>query len=72
MSKVIGNWLLVIGELSQILKRYVIDACRKYLPFLRQSFVTKIYFFVTGRKQIMSQIFTKFATLNKIQKDAKR
>jgi hypothetical protein len=45
MSKVIGNWLLVIGELSQISKRYVTDACRKYLPFLRQSFVTKVCFF---------------------------
>ena len=31
--------------LSQISTRYVTDACRKYLPFLRQSFVTKIYFF---------------------------
>lgn len=59
-------------NLSQISTRYVTDVCLKSNHFLRQSFVTKVYFFVTGRKQIMSQIFTKFATLNKIQKDAKR
>ena len=52
MSKVIGNWLLVIGELSQISKRYVTDACRKYLPFLRQSFVTKVSFLLQVENQL--------------------
>ena len=45
MKVVIGNWLLVIEKLSQILTRYVTDACRKSILFLRQLFVTKVCFF---------------------------
>jgi hypothetical protein len=44
MDKVIGDWLLVIGKLSQISTRYVTAACRKSLPFLRQGLVTIVCF----------------------------
>jgi hypothetical protein len=52
----IGNWRirnreLGIGgwKLSQISTRYVTDGCGKYLPFLRQGFVTNRWFFVTRK-----------------------
>ena len=45
MGVVVGNWLLVIGELSQISTRNVTDVCRKSLLFLRQILVTNVYFF---------------------------
>ena len=50
MNAVIGNWLLVIGGLSQISTRYVIDACRKSLLFLRQGVVTNTFLFCYKKK----------------------
>lgn len=57
MNAVIGNWLLVIGELSQISTRYVTDVCRKYLPFLRQWFVTNVCFFCYKNNLAVTNIY---------------
>ena len=53
----IGGW-----KLSQISTRYVTDSCRKYLPFLRQYYVTNTYYYCYIKTEYLSQIFTKFAT----------
>lgn len=50
MDAVIGNWLLVIGGLSQISTRFVTDVCRKSLAFLRQDVVTNVCIFVTNKQ----------------------
>jgi hypothetical protein len=52
-----GGW-----RLSQISTRYVTDACRKCLPFLRQGCVTNHYHAGYKQRGNLSQIFTKFAT----------
>ena len=60
----IRNGELGIGgrNLSQISTRYVTDACRKSLPFLRQGCVPNHYYFGYKQRENLSQIFTKFAT----------
>ena len=56
-----GNYQLGIWgrKLSKIPTRYVTDACRKSLPYLRQDAVTNTYFFCYKQKLICNKCLLK-------------